>query len=70
MRVQWNDENHYLYSQTMRSWNPVNWFCQILSAVEVEYGYNLYITEKTEWENIDEVFKSLIETESEGRHRL
>lgn len=68
--VQWNDENHYLYSQIMRSRNPLDWFRQILGAVEVEYGYILYITEKTEWKNIDGTFKRLIETESESRHSL
>ena len=70
MGVQWNNENHYFYSQIMRSWNPVDWFRQILSAVEVEYGYFLYITEKTEWENIDEFFKGLIEAESESHHTV
>ncbi len=64
MGVQWNDENHYLYSQAIHSWTPVDWFHQILAAVEVEYGYRLYITEKTEWKNIDMSLKKLIERES------
>ena len=41
MGVQWNGENHYLYSQAIHSWTPVDWFHQILAAVEVEYGYHL-----------------------------
>ena len=67
MGVQWNSENHYLFSQIMISWTPVDWFRQIISAVEAEYGRHLYITEKTERENINGSFRRLIEAESE-RH--
>ncbi len=68
--VQWNNENNCLYSQIMRSWSPIDWFRQIISAVEVEYGHCLYTTEKTEWENIDTSFKGLIEAESESHHTV
>jgi len=68
MGVQW--ENNYLYSQIMRSGSPIEWFRQILRAVEVEYGHYLYITEKTEWENIDVSLKGLIEAESKSHHTV
>jgi len=70
MGVQWNNENLFIYSQMMGLWTPVDWFRQILSAVEVEYGLCLYITEKTQWENIDGSFKELIEVENENHHTV
>ena len=70
MGVQWNNEHLFMYSQIMGSWSPVDWFNQMLRAVEVEYGLCLFITEKTEWENIDESFKELIKAESENHHAV
>ena len=64
MGVEWNNEKHYLYSQIMYSWTTLKWFRQILSAVEVEYAHHLFITEKTEWENIDGSSKWLIDAEN------
>jgi hypothetical protein len=64
MGVQWNTENRHLYSQVLNSGTPIDWFHQILAAVEIEYGYRLCITEKTKWKNIDTPFKMLIETDS------
>ena len=60
MGVQWNGEYHYLYSQVMDTHNVVDWFQQIIRAVETEYGYSLYITEETEWNNITESTKNHI----------
>ena len=64
MGVNWNHQNHYLYSQVMNSWTPIDWFRQILAAVQSEYEYHLYTTEKTEWKNIDKSLVNLIKAES------
>ncbi len=58
--VQWNFKERFLYSQSMLSILPTDWYLRILSAVESEYGCHLIITKRTKWDNIDESLKQLI----------
>lgn len=60
MNVYWNEAGRYLYNRIVGSWSPVDWLRQIISAVEIEYGYHLFITEDTKWENIDDSIKQSI----------
>lgn len=60
MGVNWNTSEHYLCPTSVGSWSSIDWFHQIISALENEYGYQLCITEKTQWENIDESLKQSI----------
>ena len=63
MGVHWNAPEHFLYPKSVGSWSPIEWFRQIIFAVKSEYGYQLHITEKTKWENIDAQLKQSIERE-------
>lgn len=60
MNICWNESEHYLYHRISGSWSPVDWYRQISSAVENEYGCHLYLTERTIWDNIDESTKETI----------
>ena len=60
MGVHWNESESYLYPASVSSWSPIEWFHQIISAVETEYVYKLCFTERTQWENIKESVKQSI----------
>ena len=52
MEIYWNDENHYLYSPIPKEWSYLDWFKQIIKAVE-QQGCILKIVNDTIWINID-----------------
>ncbi|MEL7570233.1 MAG: hypothetical protein AAGU14_06680 [Eubacteriaceae bacterium] len=58
--VNWNSDEGYLFTQKMVELKPPLWFRQIIHALEDEYRCQLYITEKTYWENIDTSYKDAI----------
>lgn len=68
MGVHWNASERFLHPSSVGSWPPIDWFRQIISAVKNEYGYQLIITKKTKWENIDEALKQSIEIENDKLH--
>jgi hypothetical protein len=54
MEVNWSSKHCSLYSPIPREWSHTRWFEQILTAVSQEYGCNLYLTDKTDWVNVDQ----------------
>ena len=61
MEVNWNEEKKVLYSPVPRDWSYINWFKQIISAVQQEYGCTLKTAENTRWFNIPGELKTEIE---------
>jgi hypothetical protein len=39
LEVHWDDKKECLYSPKPREWTYLDWYKQIISAVESEYGY-------------------------------
>jgi hypothetical protein len=65
MGVYWNASKQYLYLLSVGSLSLFDWYQQIITAVAQEYGCRLFITDSTQWENIDETLKlSIIAEES------
>lgn len=60
MGVHWNDNEFFLYHHSKGSWSVIQWYQQIIKAVNIEYGINLVINQKTKWENINDIIKNEI----------
>ena len=52
IEVHWDEAMQCLYSPKPREWGYLQWFQQIVTGVESEYGYHLRLKPETEWVNI------------------
>lgn len=53
MEIHWDNAAHCLYApEKMKDWSYLDWFKQILKAVNSEYGYVLSIDKETKWSNV------------------
>lgn len=59
MEVYWNNETLSLYGAKPRKWSYLDWFKQIIRAVE-EQSCKLSLNEKTNWVNIPKELKEKI----------
>jgi len=59
--VAWDLERKSLASPVPRDWSHVDWFGNILSAVQSELGVRLKITDATVWKGVPEATRSAIE---------
>jgi len=60
MGVHWDDEKKFLYSPAPKEWTYLDWFKQIISAVEAQ-SCELKVVEETAWVNIDSILREEIE---------
>ena len=60
MGVHWDEPQKCLYHDPPKSWNTLQWYRQIIAAVENEYGITLKVCPETVFENIDEKIKIAI----------
>ncbi len=61
LEVHWDSKKECLYSPKPREWTYLDWYKQIISAVESEYGYELVLTVETKWTNTPDTLKHDIE---------
>jgi len=61
MEVYWQPAAGRLSHPEVRSWNPVQWFRQIVAAVASEYGVRLIPTGITAWSNVPPDVRAEIE---------
>lgn len=52
MKVNWNSKESFLYTPIEGEWTPFQWFNQIISAVENEYGLKLKLGPSTKWNKV------------------
>lgn len=61
LEIHWDSKKKCLYSPKPREWTYLDWYKQIMAAVESEYGYELILTAETKWTNAPATLKDKIE---------
>lgn len=58
--VGWDNKEKVLYSPKPKDWTYFDWYRQIIMATKGEYGYQLTLTDQTQWTNISDELKEQI----------
>jgi hypothetical protein len=66
MEVSWDPLSRSLFAPVPREWSQVQWYKQIVAAVADEYGTELYVTARTQWQNVSVEERREIEAWSTG----
>ncbi len=57
LEVHWDSKKERLYSPKPGEWTYLDWYKQIISAVESEYGRKLVLTAETKWTDIPDTLE-------------
>lgn len=61
MGVKWDPALHSLVAPTPKEWSYLDWFKQIIAAVDDEYGQHLVLSYDTLWHNVPDDLRTEIE---------